>query len=264
MRRMQDSMKLTPNGTLLHRQLYVLLREQIVTGRYHSGDRLPTQDALCRQFSISRITVRRALNDLQGEGLIRNEQGVGAFVTADIDKLKRGPDFSFIGDMRRALKETTMQILLLEVQRCPRGIAEPLGLAAGDEALHVVRTRSKDRQPVALLDGWIPPRFAGAVTRRALRKKSLHELIVGSFELLGRVAQEVNAALADPSVAQGLRVEVNSAVLRTTRLVHHRDGAPVHYVTVWTTPQRTRMVMEIEAEEIGGFNVGRLLHDVQP
>ena len=64
-------------------------------------------------------------------------------------------------------------------------------------------------------------------------------------------------------MAQGLQVEVNSAVLRITRLVHHRDGAPVHYVTLWTTPQRTRLVMEIEAEDIGGYNVGRLLHDVR-
>lgn len=263
MREMQGSMKLSSNGTLLHRQLYVLLKEQIVTGRYHSGDRLPTQDELCRQFSISRITVRRALGDLQDEGLIRNEQGVGAFVTAGIERFKRGPDFGFIGDMRRALKETTMQLLLLESRRCPAPIASTLGLAEGAEALHVIRTRSKDGKPVALLDGWIPPPYADNVTEKGLRRKSLHELIAGGFDRLGRVAQEVNAALADPIVAQALQVELNSAVLRTTRLVHHRDGAPVHYVTVWTTPLRTRLVMEIEADEIGGHNVGRLLHDVR-
>ncbi len=263
MREMQGSMKLSSNGTLLHRQLYVLLKEQIETGRYHSGDRLPTQDELCRQFSISRITVRRALGDLQDEGLIRNEQGVGAFVTAGIERLKRGPDFGFIGDMRRALKETTMQLLLLQAERCPPSIAATLGLAEGTEALHVIRTRSKDGKPVALIDGWIPPRYAANVTEKGLRRKSLHELIAGGFDKLGRVAQEVNAALAAPIVAQALQVELNSAVLRTTRLVHHRDGAPVHYVTVWTTPLRTRLVMEIEAEEIGGQNVGRLLHDVR-
>jgi GntR family transcriptional regulator len=263
MRKMQGSMKLQSNGTLLHRQLYVLLREQIVTGRYHAGDRLPTQDELCRQFSISRITVRRALTDLQDEGLIRNEQGVGAFVTAGIERLKRGPDFSFIGDMRRVLAETTMQLLLLEMQRCPPDVAQALGLPPASEALHVVRTRSKDGQPVALIDGWIPPPFADNVTAAGLQEKSLHELIAGGFDKLGRVAQEVNAALADPIVAQGLKVDLNSAVLRMTRLVHHREGPPVHYVTVWTTPLRTRLVMAIEAEEIGGHNVGRLLHDVR-
>jgi GntR family transcriptional regulator len=256
-------LKLNARGALLHRQLYVLLKEQIVTGRYRAGDLLPTQEALCRQFSISRITVRRALADLGEEGFIRNRQGVGAFVAAGAGKTKPGPDFSFIGEMRRTLKETTMKILLLEVRRCPRPIAAHLGLAEDEDALHLVRTRSYGNRPVTLFDGWIPLRFAKSVTAKKLRSTSLHELIAGSFEKLGRVAQEVNAALADPVVAQGLNVEINSAVLKIDRLVHNRDGAAVHHVTVWTTPQRTRLVMEVGADDIDGYNVGRLLHDVQ-
>jgi len=256
-------MKLSAKGTALHRQLYVLLKEQITSGRYRLGDLLPTQEALCRQFSISRITVRRALNDLVEDGFVRNRQGVGAFVAVDTRKARRGPDFSFIGDMRRTLKETTMKILLLETRRCPSAIGAHLGLANDEPALHLVRTRSHGDRPVTLLDGWIPPRFAKAVTARNLQTKSLHELIAGSFERLGRVAQEVNAALADPTVAQALDIEINSATLRINRLVHNRDGAPVHYVTVWTTPLRTRLVMEVGADDIDGYNVGRLLHDVQ-
>ena len=77
------------------------------------------------------------------------------------------------------------------------------------------------------------------------------------------MAQEVNAALADPAVAQALDIEINSATLKINRLVYNRDGAPVHYVTVWTTPLRTRLVMEVGADDIDGYNVGRLLHDVQ-
>ena len=256
-------MKLSAKGTALHRQLYVLLKEQITSGRYRLGELLPTQEALCRQFSISRITVRRALNDLVEDGFVRNRQGVGAFVAADIGKARQGPDFSFIGDMRRTLKETTMRILLLETGRCPRAIGVPLGLADDEPALHLVRTRSYGDRPVTLLDGWIPLGFAKAVTVRNLQTRSLHELIAGSFEQLGRVAQEVNAALADPTVAQALDIEINSATLRINRLVHNRDGAPVHYLAVWTTPLRSRLVMEVGADDIDGYNVGRLLHDVQ-
>lgn len=256
--------KLNARGALLHRQLYLLLKEQITSGRYRTGDLLPTQETLCRQFSISRITVRRALGDLVEDGFVRNRQGVGAFVTAKSNGgMKRGADFSFIGDMRRTLKETTMSILHFEVERCPAPIAAPLGLEDGEEAVHLVRTRSARGRPVILLDGWIPRRFARSVTRKNLAKTSLHELIAGSFEKLGRVAQEVNAALADPVVAQALDVEVNSAVLKIVRLVHNRDDAPVHYLTVWATPLRTRMVMEVGADDIDSYSVGRLRHDVE-
>lgn len=255
-------MKLNAEGALLHRQLYVLLKEQIVSGRYRPGEALPTQEALCRQFSISRITVRRALADLADEGFVKNRQGVGAFVTAKSVDTRHGPDFSFIGDMRRTLKETTMRVLTLETARCPRPIAAHLGLAEEEQALHVVRVRSFENQPVTLLDGWIPLPFATSVTEEKLRTTSLHELIAGSFERLGGVAQEVNAALADPFVARALDVEINSATLKIDRLVHNREGAPVHYVTVWTTPRRTRLVMEVSADDIDGYNVGRLLHHV--
>ena len=255
--------KLQARGALLHRQLYLLLKEQITSGRYRAGDLLPTQEALCAQFSISRITVRRALADLVEDGYVRNRQGVGAFVTAKTSgKTRSGADFSFIGDMRRTLKETTMSILHFEVERCPAPIAAALGLEDGEEAVHLVRTRSSRGRVVILLDGWIPRRFAKAVTRRNLQKASLHEVIFGSFEKVGRVAQEVNAALADPVVAQALDVEVNSAVLKIVRLVHNRDGAPVHYLTVWSTPSRTRMVMEVGADDIDSYSVGRLRHDV--
>ena len=256
-------MKLHARGALLHRQLYLLLKEQIVSGRYRTGDLLPTQEALCAEFSISRITVRRALADLVEDGYVRNRQGVGAFVTANgRAKAQPGPDFSFIGDMRRTLKETTMRILHFEEERCPAAIAAALGLPDDVPAVHLVRTRSARNRPVMLLDGWIPQRFARLVTRANLQKTSLHELIAGSFEKLGRVAQEVNAALADPVVAQALGVEVNSAVLKIVRLVHNRDGAPVHYLTVWTAPSRTRMVMEVGADDIDSYSVGRLRHDV--
>jgi GntR family transcriptional regulator len=256
-------MTLNAKGALLHRQLYVMLKEQILGGRYQAGDLLPTQEALCRQFSISRITVRRALNDLVEDGLVHNRQGVGAFVAPGAGHAKHGPDFGFIGGLHRALKETTMQVLLLEWQRCPAAIAHSLGVAGGEQALHVVRTRSHAGQPVMLIDGWVPKRFAASVTLKNLQKKPLHALIAGSFKRLGKVAQEVNAALADPVVAQALEVEVNSAVLKLDRLVHNRDGAPVHRVTVWTTPQRTRLVMEVAAEDIDGYNVGHLLHDAR-
>jgi len=258
-----NGVKLHARGTLLHRQLYLLLKEQITGGRYRTGDLLPTQEALCRQFSISRITVRRALADLVEDGYVRNRQGIGAFVTAPASgKAKPAPDFSFIGDLRRTLKETTMRILHFETERCPPAIAAALGLAEGEEAVHLVRTRSSRGRPVTLLDGWIPLRFARSVTVRNLQRTSLHELIVGSFEKLGRVAQGVTAALADPLVAQGLGVEINSATLKIVRLVHNREGAPVHYVTVWTSPSRTRLVMEVSADDVDGYNLGRLLHDV--
>lgn len=54
---------------------------EVIAGRYKPGSRLPTENELCEAFEVSRPTVRRALAELEGEGLIRREQGRGTFVS---------------------------------------------------------------------------------------------------------------------------------------------------------------------------------------
>ena len=67
-------------GVPLHRQLFLVLHDEIARGAIAPGDALPTEQSLCDQFGVSRITVRRALADLADQGYIERRQGVGSFV----------------------------------------------------------------------------------------------------------------------------------------------------------------------------------------
>ncbi|WP_043117349.1 GntR family transcriptional regulator, partial [Pseudacidovorax intermedius] len=69
-------------GTSLHRQLFMVLRDEIVRGEYASG-LLPKEEALCERFGVSRITVRRALADLAAQQLVERRHGRGTFVRND-------------------------------------------------------------------------------------------------------------------------------------------------------------------------------------
>jgi GntR family transcriptional regulator len=257
------SLALKANGTLLHRQLFMLLRQQIASGEYRSGDRLPTQEALCEQFSVSRITVRRALADLQAEGLIRNEQGVGAFVTAADQPRRDAATLSYVEGLRRVVEETEVEVVSIGLVRCPRQIAELLNATDENEALQVVRIRTRENIPVMLLEAWIPKRFKKLVTAKALKSKPLYQLITRGGEELGRVVQEINADLADPVIAQALKISLNSPVLRISRLVYNRFQEPVQLLIVWSTPARSRMLMEIEAKDINTLSTGNLVHDLR-
>ena len=70
-------------GVPLHRQLFLVLHDEIARGAIPAGDPLPTEQELCDQFGVSRITVRRALADLADQGFITRRQGVGSFVRQD-------------------------------------------------------------------------------------------------------------------------------------------------------------------------------------
>src|SRR5271170_3397701 len=67
-------------GVPLHRQLFLVLHDEIDRGVIAAGEALPTEQTLCDQFGVSRITVRRALADLAERGYIERRQGVGSFV----------------------------------------------------------------------------------------------------------------------------------------------------------------------------------------
>ena len=73
----KDTMSQT---TLLYEQILTYLREQIITGVLRPGDQLPTEKELSDQFQVSRITSKRALEELRVEGLIYRVRGSGSFV----------------------------------------------------------------------------------------------------------------------------------------------------------------------------------------
>lgn len=76
-----------------HRQVYEALADQITTGRVGPGDRLPSEADLGRRFGASRITVGRALRDLQVAGLVERRAGSGTYVRAP--RHAAGPGLAF-------------------------------------------------------------------------------------------------------------------------------------------------------------------------
>lgn len=66
-------------GTIKHVAVHDLLAQRI--SRMEPGDQLPTEQELCRDLGVSRITVRRAMGDLEREGLIVRQQGRGTFAS---------------------------------------------------------------------------------------------------------------------------------------------------------------------------------------
>ena len=76
-----------------HRQIFESLRDSIQTGRYGPGDRLPSESELGKLFGVSRITLNRALRDLQTAAFIERRAGSGSYVKR---KLTEGSTFGLL------------------------------------------------------------------------------------------------------------------------------------------------------------------------
>jgi len=71
----------------LYYQLEVNLRNRLASGEFAPGDSLPSEGELGRQYAVSRITVRQALETLKRDGLISRQRGRGTFVTERVQRL---------------------------------------------------------------------------------------------------------------------------------------------------------------------------------
>ena len=245
----------------LHRQLYLVLHDEIDRGVIAPGDALPTEQTLCDQFGVSRITVRRALADLAEQGYIERRQGVGSFVRqhgpTDVSSAGR----SYLEGLRQTQFETEVDVVELEVRTPPRGISE--ALQTSGELLHVVRVRRQRRtgEPLLVTDVWLPAVLADTLTQPALRAAPLYDLLSEAGLTVDRVRHEITAEIAGPRNARLLDTAIGAALLRVNRLVFVA-GAPHHYLSALLSPNRSRVLLNQTADELEVADGLTIAHDV--
>ena len=253
-------LSLARTGTSLHRQVYLVLRDRLLAGVFQPGEQLPPEPALCEQFGVSRITLRRAVSDLEDEGLLERVQGRGTYVRVQPALPAASQGEGYVEDLRHLTNDTTVKVLELgEVPASPR-VAERLHVPVGAMVQRSVRVRVRQGQPMVLLTAWVPLPMAANIGRADLMRRSLNELLAERGVRVGRLVQEIGATLADPLQAERLQVEVGSALIVADRLVHDQGGRPVEFVTMLLSPQRSRIVFDTPAELIDQVSSGRLVH----
>jgi GntR family transcriptional regulator len=250
-------------GTSLHRQVFLVLRDQISRGTFTPGGVLPKEEALCERFGVSRITVRRALADLAAQGLVERRQGIGTFVRHDVPQPRERATLSFIDGLRKTVIETQVTVLAVGEDDAPPEIAESLQLVGTKKAVHAVRLRSIGDTPAMVTDAWVPLDLGKRATAAALRKRALYEILQAQGVELGRVVQEITAVVADAERAAVLKTEAGSPLLKVVRLMHGRDARPVAHVTVYLCPERSRLLMDIAADEVNTLSAGQVVHDIR-
>jgi len=136
------------------------LRDALAAGRYPPGALMPSEAELVAQFGVSRMTVNRALRELQADGLVDRVQGVGTFAA----QLGKVASQLTIRDLHEEITERGHQhraeVHLARAERARAPLAAQLGLATGETVFHTLIVHFENGVPLQCEDRYVNPAAA--------------------------------------------------------------------------------------------------------
>ncbi|MEO5693545.1 MAG: GntR family transcriptional regulator [Usitatibacter sp.] len=193
------------------------LRARIEQGRYHTGDRLPSESELVEEFNVARMTVRHALAQLVFENLIVRSPGRGSYVaprrenTATIDSAS---ERSFEEQMSAQGRTPTLRLLGFERTRALPEIAQRLQVAPGEHVYRLERLRYVDDQLMGLEIRHIVDEVGKRISRAGAKTTSTFDLLEAVLkEPLDTVDVSMFAAAADAQIAAKLKIRRGAPIL---------------------------------------------------
>lgn len=226
----------------LYHRLYVILRERIVNGDYCEGDVLPSEADLMSSFGVSRITVKRALDDLAKNGLVARSRGRGTTVTQAGASLRVGSPISasidgLLTSLSAIGQGTSVEIDSFGYQPASPYVAEQLRIAPGTVVQRVARVRHLHDTPFSLSTTYVLESIGRGYTAEDLIAQPLIDLLRRTVTI-SQVQQAITCTLADNVSAGLLKVSVGSPLLKMRRIFIDTDGRPVDYAEILYTPER--------------------------
>ena len=205
-------------GTPLHEDVSSWIRGLIDSGELTQDDQLPSESSLGARFDVSRITVRRALQTLEAEGLIYRRQGLGSFVRDERvhQGLVRLTDF--VEDMTGAGLKPGSRVTEFEQESAERRIASVLNLEEGAPVMRLDRLRYADDEPIAFDKTWMPVFYSHLLEGHDLEKDSIYRIFERHYGIrVDRGHFRIEAVNAPNDVARLLNVPWGRALLMIER-----------------------------------------------
>jgi len=217
-------------ASTLYARIEETIAAEIVQGEYRPGDQLPTEDALLQRFQVSRITVRRAIQNLVNRGLLEIRRGLGTFVLSPQIEAELTKLTGFVEDMKSVGRRATARVVSQSVVAASARVAERLQLAKGTKVMRIERVRLADDMPISFDETYLPLPLGKQIVRNDLRLYPIFTLLEEEYGIpLVEADYRLEAVIATKAVADALQVKVGSPIFRIERTSMTTGNRPVDY-----------------------------------
>lgn len=225
-------------------QIHNRIKRDIEDGRWQVGDRIPAERELAVTFSVSRMTLRQAVQTLVDEGILERRVGAGTFVASQKVQERMSGVTSFTDVMLAQGKRPSSRTVSYHITNPSLSEVEQLGLKDGQQVLRMERVRYGDEVPICFEVAAIPLDLIQGFNKSEVTRSLYHVLETKGGYKLGGAQQKVSAVTASERIAKYLDVKRGDAILRLRQVSFLGDGRPFEYVRTQYVGGRFEFVLD--------------------
>ncbi len=240
-------MLLEQGPTPLYYQLEQILKERIQRREFAPGELLPTEEALCEAYGVSRATVRRAFDSLIAQRIISRRRGVGTFLADALSTTRSMRLMGSLDDLLTYPGRLSYRVLVRTEAEPPPMVAKALELSNSAKAVCLEVIGYLEHKPFAHSHFYFPE-WVGSLIQKADAKVGLPILRIVEQKISQRVVraeQSVQPILATTLTAKHLGIKPKTPMLEVVRTYFVASGRPVEVAVIRYHPERYKYSIEL-------------------
>lgn len=204
-------------------QLIEILKNQIQQQTLKPNQQLPNEDELASTYNMSRGTVRKAMIELQNQGLVRKEQGRGTFINEPKPALSGFSLVEFDQYIHLQSRTPATQTRQFETITVTSDVAEKLDISPDTQVFHIVQLRLADEMPIVWEERYFDCALCPDLTQEKVELSSVHWLLVEHYRIpLVRLTHQIEIATLPPDKCPIFGVGEAIEVFAVNRLSYTR------------------------------------------
>jgi GntR family transcriptional regulator len=197
---------------------YYLLKKDLIkkieNDQFKTNEQIPSERELIQMYGYSRITVRKAIDDLVNEGYLYRIHGKGTYVKGNDVQQNIVSLNSITNDILAMGKEPSRKVLKFKVDKTFLKRAEELEIDNDDEVVILDRIYYADKEPINRTTDYLPAKYFPNINNYDFSKNSLFQVIEEEYKIkITRAVRTIEAVLADEEIAGMLELKKGFPVL---------------------------------------------------
>jgi len=214
----------------LYHQVLEILEKEIAEGKYPVDTLFPSETQLIHKFGVSRVTIRRALSELELHGQIVRIQGQGTFIKNQPIELELTALTGFVEDMLEKRYRPSARVVTIQQVFSNKKVSEMLKIEPGTMVTYIERIRLSNGAPLSFDTTWLPNPIGEEVAKENLEVFPIFSLLEEKMDIqLDHALYNLQSKPTDQVTAKYLEQTPGDSIMVVERTVFTKKGNPVDY-----------------------------------